>query len=65
MVKKLKEDLDMPACLKETGISEVEFLASIEALAATAMKDPCTKTNPRVPTCDDIENLFKKAYYGG
>ncbi len=65
MVKKLKEDLDMPACLKETGISEVEFLASIEALAATAMKDPCTKTNPRVPTRDDIENLFKKAYYGG
>jgi len=42
----------------------VEFLASIEALAATAMKDPCTKTNPRVPTRDDIENLFKKAYYG-
>lgn len=64
MVIKLKENLEMPLCFKETGIPEADFLASIEALAATAMKDTCTQTNPRVPTQEELEKLFKKAYYG-
>lgn len=64
MARKLQEDLDMPSCFKETGIAEAEFLTSIESLAFMAMKDPCTNTNPRRPTQDDIENLFKKVYYG-
>lgn len=64
MVIKLKENLEMPSCFKEIGIPEADFLASIEALAATAMKDTCTQTNPRVPTQEDLEKLFKKAYYG-
>lgn len=64
MVKRLLAELNVPPGFIDAGISEVEFLSSIESLAFMAMKDPCTDTNPRTPIREDLEYLLKESFYG-
>lgn len=64
MIRLLLDDLAMPRGLKEMGISEREFMDNIKPLAQAAIKDPCTRTNPRIPTAEDLELILKKVYFG-
>lgn len=63
-VKKLAKDLDRPASFKEYGIDETKFLAVIDSMSEKALLDPCTNTNPRTPTLEEVKALFREAYYG-
>ena len=46
------------------GYSEVkeEYFEAIEQMAENAINDACTKTNPRVPTKDDVIKILKNMY---
>jgi len=57
-VKTLIEKVGLPTHLREIGVTE-DSLASI---AETALKHGMIKTNPRVPTVDDILGIIKSAY---
>ena len=36
----------------------------LDELAKVALADGCTKTNPIIPTLDQLKELFVKAYKG-
>ena len=60
----LKAHLNIPATIKDYGISEKEFLSQVDDLAEHAFDDQCTGTNPRYPLISEIRDLYLKAYYG-
>lgn len=63
-VKALQTELGIPTTIKDCGINEAEFLAKIPTLADNAHEDQCTPANPRYPLVKELENIYKKAYYG-
>ncbi|HHW45154.1 MAG TPA: iron-containing alcohol dehydrogenase [Desulfotomaculum sp.] len=63
-IRDLQKLLGIPACLKDAGIDEQDFLNKVDMLAQNAMKDGSTPANPRVPTVEEIKKIFLCAYYG-
>ena len=60
----LCKQLGIPKNLKELGIPEKEFYEALDEMAAAALADSCTAGNPRVPTQQEIRDLFIEAYAG-
>lgn len=63
-VEKLKKELNIPASLKEYGVSEKDFKAKLDEMAELAFDDQCTGANPRYPLIGEIKELYKKVFYG-
>ncbi len=57
--------LGMPRTLREAGVDEQSFRASLPDLARLAFNDPSLRTNPRMPLLVEILELLNAAYYGG
>lgn len=49
---------------EDYGYTEEKFLEILDELSKNAYADPCTLTNPRETSPEDIKELFKKSYYG-
>jgi alcohol dehydrogenase class IV len=60
----LNNALHIPTSLKEFGVPEEAFLASLDFISEGAVGDPCTSTNPREISVEQMKELFKTAYYG-
>ncbi len=56
--------MGIPKTLQEFGIKEDEFLEKLPDIAANAVLDACTGTNPRKITKEQMEKLYKCIYYG-
>jgi alcohol dehydrogenase class IV len=56
--------MKIPSTLKAFGLDEELFLSNLDAISETAVADPCTGTNPREISVDEMKELFKKTYYG-
>lgn len=70
-VKKLCDKIDeynailgIPKTLKAFGIKEDEFKEKVSSIAAMAVEDACTGSNPRPVTAKDLEELLTRIYYG-
>ena len=63
-IKNLMTEVGMPLCIKSSDIDEKEFLSKVPMLAERAFEDQCTTANPRYPLIKDLEEIYKKAYYG-
>ncbi len=66
-IEDLKETLNLPKSIKEAlgeGVSEREFLDSLDKLSRDAFDDQCTGANPRYPLVEEIKDLYLRAYYG-
>ena len=63
-IKKLRSDLNMPSSLKEHGTDETFFMSHIKEIAKKAVGDPCTGTNPRPVSEEEMTGLFEAVYYG-
>ncbi len=73
MLRKMNDELNIPQCIKnygegglpaETGIvPEDEFLKKLPDIAANAILDACTGSNPRQPSQEEMEKLLKCCYY--
>ncbi|WP_461245963.1 bifunctional acetaldehyde-CoA/alcohol dehydrogenase [Treponema sp. R6D11] len=61
---KLMETLNVPTSIKDCGIDEKEFFSKLPVLAENAFEDQCTTANPRYPLIKDLEEIYRKAYYG-
>lgn len=59
-IKKLQKELDIPTNLSQCNISSDVINKDKEEIAVLAIKDACTKTNPRIPTTDDIVTILDK-----
>lgn len=66
-IQELNAQVDIPKTLKEiteVDITEEKFLKVLDRMSQNAFDDPCTGTNPRVPTPADMKAIYKAAYYG-
>lgn len=64
-VRELNRELNIPNDVKSVIGDEESFLALVPELAQVALADGCTKTNPIIPTLEQLETLFRTSYYGG
>ena len=63
-INELKTRLNIPASIKEYGITEEAFLSKLDELSEQAFDDQCTGANPRYPLISEIKELYTRAYYG-
>ena len=63
-IRELNVAMNIPATLKEFGVSEDVFTANLDDISKNAVADPCTGTNPREISVEEMKTLFSKAYYG-
>lgn len=63
-VEALKKELDIPASIKDWGVSREDFAKAMETLPTLAFDDQCTGANPRYPLVKEIEQLYWYAYEG-
>ena len=53
-------EMGIPMHVSEFGsISEGEYMAAIEQMAEAALADGCTATNPRVPTKQEVMDIYR------
>lgn len=64
LVKDLRDKMGMANSLKEFGISEEMFRENLDSISETSVADPCTGTNPREISVEEMKNLFEAVYYG-
>lgn len=64
LVKELRTKMGMVNSLKEFGISEEMFRENLDSISETSVADPCTGTNPREISVEEMKNLFEAVYYG-
>ena len=65
-LKAMNKALNIPACIKEYEggiIDEQEFNDKLPSVAALAIGDACTGSNPRQPSQQEMEKLLKACYY--
>lgn len=63
-IDELKMDIELPLTIKDAGVDEEKFLASLDEMSENAFNDQCTGANPRYPLISEIKELYLKAYYG-
>lgn len=64
LIKDMRKAMNMSASLKEFGIEENDFMSKVDEMAKTAVADPCTSTNPREISVEEMKKLYLAAYYG-
>jgi len=60
----LQKDSGLPSTLQDAGIDEADFKNKVDKLAGNAMNDITVGNNPRVPTLQNMKDLYLAAYYG-
>lgn len=63
-IRNSMDKLGMPSTIKDAGVVQAEFEEDVEAMAADALADRCTATNPRPCTKEDIVKIYRRAYSG-
>ena len=73
MLRKMNDDLNIPHSINHYGqgglveeigiVPEDEFLEKLPSIAANAILDACTGSNPRQPSQEEMEKLLKCCYY--
>ena len=63
-LEELKKTIGIPASIKEWGIKEEDFLATLDEMTENAFNDQCTGANPRYPLMSELKELYLMAYYG-
>ncbi len=69
----MNDALNIPQCIRNYGadsypcqqgfVPEEVFLERLPEIAKNAIADACTGSNPRIPTQEEMERLFKCCYY--
>ena len=65
-LKAMNKALNIPSCIQEYEggiIDEQEFNDKLPSVAALAIGDACTGSNPRQPSQQEMEKLLKACYY--
>lgn len=64
-IDELKERVGFKKTIKDYGISEEDFLSTLDEMSEKAFDDQCTGANPRYPLISEIKEIYLKTYYGG
>jgi alcohol dehydrogenase class IV len=66
-LKNLNQSVGIPLSFKEVSeveISEERFNQVLDRMSKNAFADPCTLTNPRTTSPQDIKEIYKAAFLG-
>ena len=63
-LKELKAKIGIKKTIADYGISEKDFLATLDEMVEQAFDDQCTGANPRYPLMSELKEIYLKAYYG-
>ena len=63
-IEALKERVGIKKTIADYGVSEEDFLATLDEMSEMAFDDQCTGANPRYPLISEIKEMYLKAYYG-
>jgi len=64
MIYDFNKAMNIPVNLREFGISQDDFMSKLDEIAQGAVADPCTGTNPREISVEQMKELFKCTYTG-
>ncbi len=64
IIRQLNKKLNIPDSLSELIPDEKDFNEKMELMIDMAIADGCTKTNPIIPSRDELRNLYLRAYHG-
>ena len=63
-IEEFNKILGIPKTIKEFGVNEEEFLSKVKDIAANAVADACTGSNPRAIDPEQMEKLYICTFYG-
>ncbi|MFT9487324.1 MAG: iron-containing alcohol dehydrogenase [Tepidibacillus sp.] len=63
-IRDLNREMNIPNTLQEYGVSEEMFNAHVDEMAANAVQDLCTSSNPRETSVEEMKKLYIAAFYG-
>lgn len=63
-IEALKEWVGIKKTIRDYGVKEEDFLATLDEMVEQAFDDQCTGANPRYPLMSEIKAMYLKAYYG-
>jgi len=63
-IRRLARTIGQPLTIRDLGIDEAEFEASLDRLVENAEADSQTLTSVRVPTTEEFYSLYRSAYAG-
>ncbi len=63
-IQKLMDQVGIKKTIRDYGIKEEDFLATLDEMVEQAFDDQCTGANPRYPLFSEIKQMYLNAYYG-
>ena len=63
-VEELKKIIGIKPTIKDYGVTEEAFLATLDEMSVSAFNDQCTGANPRYPLISELKDLYIASYYG-
>lgn len=63
-IEELKAHVGVKKTIAEYGVTEADFLDTLDEMTENAFNDQCTGANPRYPLMSEIKELYLDAYYG-
>ena len=54
----------MPKTIKEAGVNEQQFYATMDEMVEQAFDDQCTGANPRYPLMSELKKIYIDCYEG-
>ncbi len=63
-INELNFNLNIPATIKDYGVTEELFKSTVNYVAENAVLDPCTASNPRKTTATEMKKILESAFYG-
>jgi len=63
-VERLCKSVAIEDSLKEYSIDEKLWQEKLDTITQNALNDPCTGTNPRKPTLEDIKRIYTCCFTG-
>ncbi|AGK96681.1 bifunctional acetaldehyde-CoA/alcohol dehydrogenase [Clostridium pasteurianum] len=61
-IHELKEKLNIPLTIRDAGVSEKNFYATLDKISELALDDQCTGANPRFPLTSEIKQMLINAF---
>ncbi|WP_010241373.1 bifunctional acetaldehyde-CoA/alcohol dehydrogenase [Clostridium arbusti] len=61
-IHELKEKINIPMSIKDAGVSEKNFYATLDKMCELAFDDQCTGANPRYPLISEIKQMLITAF---
>jgi acetaldehyde dehydrogenase / alcohol dehydrogenase len=61
-IDELKSKINMPMTIKEAGVSEEKFFATLDQISEKAFDDQCTGANPRFPLISELKQIYVNVY---